>query len=181
MILRHLLGSLVSFVAVLVLVPSFAFAKKDGPTITKTKFENGLTNIFYLDDSNIILGYDIATYNVWRSPDAGESWELVKEAEGEALDIYPHPWNNERAYILGRDTEHWITTDQGKSWRKWNSGKQAARLNNGNPFSFHGRDPKKVLWNGEECTTGGVTIVQPCSSFREGCRGWDTEPTFLLR
>ncbi|KAK5084239.1 vacuolar protein sorting/targeting protein PEP1 [Lithohypha guttulata] len=156
MILKRLLGSTTSLLAALSLlaVPSLVLAKKDGPEISKTKFDTELQDIFYFDDSNIILGHDPDLGNAWRSDDAGATWSLIKDAEGEALAVYPHPWNNQRAYILGTDRDHWVTTNQGKSWSRWNSGHQFAMIANGRPFSFHARDPKKVIWNGQDCSPG---------------------------
>lgn len=162
MILRSLLGN--TLVALLSLTPAISWAKKDGPTVTIKKFDNELRNVFYIDDSNVILAHDELERNVWRSDDAGETWAIVNDAgqAGESLDVYAHPWDNQRAYILGTGTEHWITTNQGKTWRKWNSGHQKAKIRDGRPFSFHGRDPKKVLWNGEDCTIGGIFEI--CST-----------------
>lgn len=161
MILRSLLGTSVSLIAFFSITAPPVLAKQDGPTISKTKFDNGFDNIFYLDDSNVILAHDSETASAWRSVDAGEKWSLIKEAEGEALDVYPHPWDNQRAYILGAGSDHWITTNQGKTWSTWSSGRQAAKTSNGRPFSFHARDPKKVIWNGEECHRD---IIETCTS-----------------
>lgn len=160
MILQTFLGS--TLAALLSLTPTVTLAK-DGPTVTINKFDNQLRNVFYLDDSNVILAHDEIEKTVWRSSDAGETWSIIDDSgqAGESLDVYSHPWDNQRAYILGTDTSHWITTDQGETWRKWNSGNQKARLQNGKPFSFHGRDPKKVLWNGENC---GGSMMNACTT-----------------
>lgn len=172
MILRNFVGSAVSLLSllsllILSLAPTATIAKKDGPTISKTEFENIVENLFYFDDSNVILAHDPKLWTVWRSADAGETWVPVEEAAGAAFDVYPHPWNNQRAYILGPSTDHWVTTDQGKTWSKWSSGHQAARLSSGRPFSFHGRDPSKVIWNGEECTGGFFEVCSTLSYYTD--------------
>ena len=139
------------FAALLTSVPN-AHAAKDGPTITSNKFDYGLDNLFYFDDSDVVLGIDKETGNVWRSPDAGETWKQVegKGQKDHAWDLWPHPYDNNRAYILGVSSDHWITSDRGQTWRKFSSkiGPDIFRLI---PLVFHGRDPKKAIWNGENC------------------------------
>lgn len=164
MILRHLLESTSSLLAILSLL-SLASAKKNDPEISLTKFDTELRDLWYFDDSNVIIAHDEDLGNVWRSDNAGADWSLIKEAENEALAVYPHPYDNQRAYILGADRDHWITTDQGATWSTWNSGHQFAQINNGNPFSFHARDPKKVIWNGQDCAPGVFTICSTLSYY----------------
>lgn len=137
------------------------FAKKDEPTISTTKFNNTLANVFYFDDSNTIIGQEQDAGTAWISHDAGESWKVIDDDKqaGAVSDIWPHPYDNQRAYIIGESKTHWVTTDQGKSWRRFDSG-SAASLTRGSPLSFHGRDPSKVIWNGENC----LTIIGPCES-----------------
>lgn len=173
-----------SFVLLLIaLATAFvpAHAKKDGPEITSTKFENALENIFYFDDSNIILGQDRETNTVWRSTDAGENWKKVDDdgQAGQVWDLWPHPFDNQRAYMLGIKTKHWITTDQGETWRSFDSSVVAALFRT-TPLAFHGRDPAKVIWNGETCIGGfaceevafyTVDDFQTVNELREGTRG----------
>lgn len=134
-------------------IPTGAHAKNDGPTITSKKFDQPLEGLFYFDDSDVILGRDNDAGDVWRSPDAGETWHKVEGdgQEGKAWDLWPHPWDKQRAYILGAASDHWITTDRGESWRKFNS-KSSPDIFRATPLSFHGRDAKKVIWNGETCS-----------------------------
>ena len=102
------------FAAFLTSVPR-AHAQKDGPAITSNKFDYALDNLFYFDDSDVILGIDKETGNIWRSPDAGESWKQV-EGQGQknhAWDLWPHPYDSSRAYILGVGSDHLITTYRG--------------------------------------------------------------------
>jgi len=149
-----------SILAVLLLgcVPH-ATQAKDGPAITSTQFDNPLDNVFYFDDSNVILGHDKEAGTVWRSTDAGETWQKVDDdgQAGGAWDLWPHPYDHQRAYILGLGLDHWITDDQGETWRRFSSGSSLALFRLA-PLSFHGRDPKKVIWNGEECS--GLTCKE---------------------
>jgi photosystem II stability/assembly factor-like uncharacterized protein len=151
MIIRSLYRSVGALLLTSLLLSS-AHAKKDGPTITSKKFDQPLENIFYFDDSDVILGRDSDKGDVWRSPDAGETWEKVDDdgQAGKAWDLWPHPWDKHRAYILSASTEHWITTDRGETWRKFQS-KSSPDIFRATPLNFHGRDAKKVIWNGEVC------------------------------
>ena len=134
-------------------IPLLVHAADDkGPTISSTKFDTPLENLFYFDDSDVILGIDKETGNIWRSVNAGEDWKLV-QGQGQknnAWDLWPHPNDNSRAYILGIKNEHWVTTDRGETWRQFDS-EIGADIFRPSPLSFHGRDPKKVIWNGESC------------------------------
>ncbi|KAK5361738.1 vacuolar protein sorting/targeting protein PEP1 [Exophiala xenobiotica] len=156
MILRSFCRSAVaSSLALLLLLssPQPTQAKKDGPTISSTKFEHALENVFYFDDSNIILAQDRDLNSIWRSADAGETWKEVTgdDQSGNAWDLVAHPWDNQRAYILGLGSEHWITTDRGETWRRFTTQGAGLALFRPSPLSFHGRDAKKVIWNGEQC------------------------------
>lgn len=133
-------------------ISGVAFAKKDGPTITSKEFDQPLEGLFYFDDSDVILGRDSDKGDVWRSPDAGETWKKVdgEGQAGKAWDLWPHPWDKHRAYILSASKEHWITTDRGETWRKFKSDSNPD-IFRATPLNFHGRDPKKVIWNGETC------------------------------
>jgi hypothetical protein len=160
-------------------IPSAAHAKKDGPRITATKFDNILNNIFYFDDSNVILGHDREAGTVWRSANGGETWKFV-DSDGQAenvWDLWRHPLDKTRAYMLGIGRTHWMTTDRGETWRRFETEATTSLFRN--PFSFHGHDPKKVIWHGQIChgfecdeaayyTTDDFKTV---NGLREGSRG----------
>ena len=152
-LLRSASSTFIAATLLLTCAPNPTLAQKDGPTISPSrKFDNALENVFYFDDSDVILGFDKETGNVFRSPDAGETWKRV-EGQGQvdnAWDLWPHPYDNQRAYIIGISREHWVTTNQGESWRKFDS-QSSPDLFRTTPMNFHGRDPKKVIWNGEIC------------------------------
>ena len=160
MILRFSQRALPSAIYFLLAVLLLVHAKKDGPTISSNKFENALENLFYFDDSNVILGHDRESNTVWRSANAGESWNKIdgQGQAGEIFDLWPHPFDNKRAYMLGFKTTHWVTVNQGETWRKFDSEVQPALFRT-SPLAFHGRDPKKVIWNGEYCI-GGIACEE---------------------
>ena len=150
---RRAVASSFALLLLLTSSPQVAQAKKDGPTISSTKFENPLENVFYFDDSDVIIGYDGDLGIVWRSADAGETWKEVNgdDQSGNVLDVYRHPWDNQRAYLIGLGAEHWVTTDRGETWSSFSvEGDNLARFRSA-PLSFHGRDPKRVIWNAEHC------------------------------
>lgn len=196
MIIRSYCRSAVaSSLALLVLLASSPLptqAKKDdGPTISSTNFDNPLENVFYFDDSDVVIGQDREAGVVWRSTDAGETWAEVKGQgqAGSAWDVYRHPWDNQRAYIVGTGTEHWITTDTGETWRKFTSEGSTLALFRSNPLSFHGRDPKRVVWNGEHCvglvcsevalyTDDDFETVKKLGSLTRGCQWAVGTPDF---
>ena len=157
MILRSLRRTLL--LSLLTTFPWLSPAKKDNPTITSTKLESPLDNIFYFENSNVILGHSRDTLTVWRSDNAGADWKKVNgdDQAGHAWDLWPHPFDNQRAYMLGISEDHWITTDQGKTWKPFKtlSAPSVFRA----PLAFHGRDPKKIIWNGEKCI-GGIACEE---------------------
>jgi photosystem II stability/assembly factor-like uncharacterized protein len=125
-------------------------AKKDAPRITHADFKRPLLNLFYFDDTDILLGIDSDARSVYRSTNAGEDWKLVAGSKDDALDVLPHPYDNKRAYVIGKDHQNWITTDQGETWRKF--GTDAVPQIFRQPLTFHGRDPKKAIFQGQVCT-----------------------------
>lgn len=166
-----------------------SYAKKDSPRITSTEFENAISNLFYFDDSDVILAQDREAGDVWRSDDAGETWAVINDDEqtGSVWDVWPHPTNNQRAYILGLSHTHWVTEDQGKTWRRFETDATPSLLRI--PFSFHARDPDKVILHGSEClgwdcseetyyTTDGFKTVEHLRTETRGCYWAVSQPEF---
>ena len=154
MILRVLRSTLL--LSLLTISPWLVYAKKDQPTVTSTKLDSPLDNIFYFENSNVILAHAKDTLTVWRSDNAGADWTKVNgdEQAGHAWDLWPHPFDNKRAYILGANEDHWMTTDQGITWKRFKTLSSPSVFRP--PLAFHGRDPTKVIWNGEKCIGGIV-------------------------
>ena len=179
MIVRLLHSAALLLALVSISIPRAAQAKKDGPRITATKFDNILQNIFYFDHSNVVLGHDREAETVWRSADAGETWKIVDD-DGQAenvWDLWRHPFDNTRAYILGMGRIHWMTADRGETWRRFETEATTALFRT--PFSFHGHDPKKVIWHGQichgfECDEAAYYTdddFKTVNNLREGSRG----------
>jgi Sortilin, neurotensin receptor 3,/Sortilin, neurotensin receptor 3, C-terminal len=150
MILRFFTAPALLLALLLLSAPWRVEAKKDAPRIKSTEFDNALLNIFYFDDSDILLGLDGETGKVYRSINAGEDWKVVDEsAQQKVWDVYPHPWDRNRAYIIGAEHTHWMTTDQGETWRKFNT--DVIPYHFRPTIAFHGRDPKKGIFQGQSC------------------------------
>ncbi|KKY25984.1 putative vacuolar protein sorting protein [Phaeomoniella chlamydospora] len=151
MMMRSLISSATLGLLTLLQFSSFASAKNDGPRISSKAFEHPLENIFYFDDSDVVLGHDRDTNSVWRSPDAGETWDIVQGdgQKGAAWDVWSHPWDNKKAYILGLEHKHWKTDDRGKTWTSFETEATPSLFRE--PFSFHGRDSERVIFHGQLC------------------------------
>jgi photosystem II stability/assembly factor-like uncharacterized protein len=129
--------------ALLVLVS----AKTSEPTVVESTFPGEPVNMFYFDDSNTVLVTDKDAGRLYRSTDAGGTWKPVDSvAEGEVLDVFRSPFSNQVAAVMGRKKQHWITYDQGASWK----GFRTLAFPSG-PLSFHAKDPKKMLFSGKYC------------------------------
>ncbi|KAL8701699.1 MAG: hypothetical protein Q9201_004762 [Fulgogasparrea decipioides] len=129
-------------------------AKKDKPEISSHKFDNAPSNFFYFDDSNTILLHDREGGVVHRSEDAGKTWDKV-DIEGKAWDLWRHPHDNKKAYIMGKASTHWHTNDQGKTWKDFEIPKARPSLFRA-PLAFHAKDSDKVLIHGEVCRNRGL-------------------------
>lgn len=188
---RRAIASSLALLFLLASSPQPTQAKKDGPTIVSTKFENPLEGVFYFDDSNVVIGQDRETGLVWRSVDAGETWKdvNVEGQSGNVWDVYRHPWDNQRAYIIGLQSDHWVTTDRGETWRKFSSENSGLAMFRNSALSFHGRDPKRVIWNGEQCvglacmeialyTDDDFKTVNRIGSLTRGCQWAVSTPDF---
>ncbi|KAI4178644.1 MAG: hypothetical protein L6R41_008300 [Letrouitia leprolyta] len=132
-----------------------AVAKKDKPEISSYKLDNAPSNFFYFDDSNVILLHDREGGLVHRSEDAGKSWKKVEIEGGKPMDLWRHPYDNKKAYIMGRASTHWHTNDQGKTWQDFEIPKARPSLFRA-PFAFHAKNSDKVLIHGEICKIGGL-------------------------
>lgn len=132
----------------------FADAKKsDAVKIKATKVDSEPVNLFYFDDSDVVLFQEIESGDVHISRDAGESWDLVQgpkgKIKGHGWSLFPHPYDNQKAYILGKGEHHWVTDDQAKTWREFKLDGQLTPRRS--PLVFHGRDSNKVIIQAEIC------------------------------
>ncbi|KAL8949247.1 MAG: hypothetical protein Q9222_004621 [Ikaeria aurantiellina] len=149
-----------------VLWPGLTAAKKDKPDISSHQFDNAPSNFFYFDDSNIILLHDREAGIVHRSEDAGKSWDKVDIEGGKAWDLWRHPHDNKRAYIMGKQSTHWHTNDQGKTWKDFEIPNARPSLFRA-PLAFHAKDSNKILIHGEVCRIGGLIDCKETTFFTD--------------
>ncbi|OJJ43691.1 hypothetical protein ASPZODRAFT_19408 [Penicilliopsis zonata CBS 506.65] len=151
MIPRWLL--LISVLLLALLSQPGAAKKSGGPRITETKLDHDPNNLFYFEDSDNVLYIESITRHVRCSFDAGETWAVVKTPDGgdniKAFNLWQHPYDRNKAYILGEAGTHWITTDQAKTWTSFKIDMIPSMIHL--PMSFHGWDSSKVIIQGEQC------------------------------
>jgi photosystem II stability/assembly factor-like uncharacterized protein len=141
--MKYLKGILLP--ALLALAP-WAVAK-DGPVVESSEFNGEVVNIFYFDDSDVAILAEMETSKVYRSEDAGKTWEEQKHLR--TLGIYKSPFDSQVAVALGEQT-HWITYDRGEKWNEFKTELPPSLF--GMPLSFHAKDNKKILYHTiEDC------------------------------
>ena len=131
--------------ALLALAP-LAAAKPDGPLVAYTPFDQQMVNLFYFDDSNVVLVVEFQNLKLWRSEDAGRSWDKVKD-DIQTIGVFKNPFDNKVAVAVGEGQKHWITYDQGKSWDVFETELPPTF---GVPVAFNARDNKKILFHTAE-------------------------------
>ncbi|KAK3722183.1 vacuolar protein sorting/targeting protein PEP1 [Vermiconidia calcicola] len=140
----------VALLAYLLLSLSLGVLGKDEPKVEKTAFNDIPTNLFYFEDSDVVLVTDPSARTTYRSEDAGFIWKrLDGVAEGEVLEVLKHPYDNEVAVVLGMKKRHWITRDQGKSWKKFTLDKTPTVTRPA--ISFHASDPERMMFFASDC------------------------------
>jgi hypothetical protein len=164
-----------------------AWAKKDKPSIKSKQFDFLPRNVNYFEDSDVLLFEDDVHSDVYRSTDAGATWDKLEEGKGKMLEILMHPFDKMRAYILTVEKTHYKTTDQGKTWEKFEVDAQATLF--GPALSFHAADPDRVIFNAMDCTgifcselvrladsTCGIPRI-PLTGLLRRCTPWMALPT----
>ena len=165
-----------------------AHAKKDGePLITKYKFETPPSNLLWFDDTDVLLVQEREQGLVWRSENAGVSWDKA-DIKG-ADEVWLHPYDNKKAYALGRSTKQWYTNDQGKTWNDFILEEGATPTESREPLSFHAGDSNKVIINTQQCqgwiceesaayTTDGFEKLHLLRDDTRGCHFARSTPLF---
>ena len=134
-----------------------------GPTIKSTKLDHRVSNLFYFEDSDIVLIHDREAGEILRSTNAGETWKEVEAIKkGAAWDLWQHPHNDTIAYVLGGDRKHWKTRDRGETWDSFET-EAPPTLFRQPPFSWHAGNPDKVLFFGQICK--GIFACQEVSYY----------------
>lgn len=129
-------------------------AAKDAPVITSNKFVNSPYDLRYFDDSDVILMQDFNEDAIFRSANAGESWDKVAAIpEGVSASLVMHPFDNTRAYVLTEDVRHFRTEDRGKTWTQFET-RSIPDVRQENPLSFHAGNKDKIIVNALDCMLG---------------------------
>lgn len=131
----------------LLLAPGAA-ADKAEIDVSLTEFSSPPHNLFLFDDSETAVFTDKDAGVVYRSTSFGEKWSKVDDIpRGGARVVYKHPFDNQVAIAVGQRRTHWITKDQGKSWREFETDEG---LTPAYPLSFHAGDSDRILLQGKE-------------------------------
>ncbi|RDW64289.1 vacuolar protein sorting/targeting protein 10 [Aspergillus mulundensis] len=128
-------------------------AKKEEPGISRYELHDKPYAMFYFEKSDTVL-LNLDNGELLRSFDAGEHWEVIEEdgMKQGVTSIYPHPFDNNKAYALGREGKHWMTTDKAKTWKPFEIPDRAHfKSPQSGPLSFHGRDSSKVIFETRPC------------------------------
>ncbi|WRT68442.1 uncharacterized protein IL334_005418 [Kwoniella shivajii] len=124
------------------------------PEVTVTRVENLPNRLFYFDDTPVVLFHDPVRLTVMRSPDEGKTWSPISgPQDGEAVRLIDHPHNNKMAFIIGRDTTHWVTYNQGDSWQSFETPHEASL--GGSMLSFHAENDGWILFQSRVCEDTG--------------------------
>jgi hypothetical protein len=128
-----------------------ASAKKDKPSVHLSNFPFWPYNVQYFDDSDVLLFEDKNDRVVFRSEDAGVTWDKVSDVPaGKLLEMTMHPYDNKRAYIITDERSHWLTKDRGKTWEEFYTDALASMFRAA--LAFHAGDPDRIIFNGMDCT-----------------------------
>lgn len=126
-------------------------AKNEGPDFKVQQFPEFPENLNYFENSEVIIFQHFVSQNVYRSPDAGATWERVEAVpEGEAYMLYMHRYDSERAYILTRGIQHYRTHDRGKTWEMFQTDADVSMFRV-DVLHFHAEDPDRIIFNGMDC------------------------------
>ncbi|RSL56614.1 Vacuolar protein sorting/targeting protein 10 [Fusarium sp. AF-6] len=155
-------------------------AKQDKPKIDSVMLEHPPLNLNYFEDSDVIVFQDIEERNIYRSEDAGFTWNKVSDLpDGGSAFLYLHPFESQTAFVLTKDRKHYKTEDRGKSWTEFDSGSMPSAFQP-DTLIFHAGDPKRIIFNGMNCdgifcdeettyTLDGFKTIQPLRPSTSGC------------
>ena len=116
----------------------------DDKFIKRQRFDSPLSPLQFFEDSETVLVSEPRRGIVYRSTDAGASWEAIDDIQN-AVGILLNPNDNDVAVVLGGREEHWITYNQGKRWSRF--GTPGMGLSRMAPLGFHATDNKKIILN----------------------------------
>ncbi|KAF2200159.1 vacuolar protein sorting/targeting protein 10 [Delitschia confertaspora ATCC 74209] len=175
--MRVLKGLLPALHLLLAINPLSAAAKKNQPKLSEKTFNGGVGNVFYFDDSEVVILSEIETGDVYRSDDAGKSWDKQKHLR--TLGVLKNPYDSNVAIAIGDGKKHWITYNKGEDWHKFETKEPASFV--GSPISFHASDNKKIIFSTmEDCDRDLFGRVYSClgkSYYTED--GFKSDPKLL--
>ncbi|KAL4915432.1 hypothetical protein BDW62DRAFT_203620 [Aspergillus aurantiobrunneus] len=182
----QLLGCLI----LALLFPS-SVAKKAKPNVSSYKLHGEPYYIFYFEKSDTVL-LNLDDGELLRSFDSGENWEPIEEdgMKYGVKSIHQHPFDEDKAYALGEDGKHWITTDKSKTWKPFKVPYRAHfKSPQTGPLSFHGRDSSKVIFETKPCpscalrsyyTTDDFETIDVLTESAVGCYWAVGDPQFAI-
>lgn len=124
-----------------------------------------------------ILSYVEKTKSIWRTGDNGQKWEEVEKNKGEVLDLLEHPHSKKRAVAVGQKKTHWVTDDEGVTWKEFKTERLVSIQQPG--FAFSASNPDHVLYSGTECT-GGIFTAECRDTTYYTTDFFKTDPKELL-
>ncbi|KAF8468863.1 hypothetical protein BDZ91DRAFT_847692 [Kalaharituber pfeilii] len=176
----RLLGALSASAALLAfLCPSLVRATKK-PAVNIKEFDHIPQSYFYFEDSPVILSLEQETGILWRSDNDGEKWSKVDDIpEKKALDIYVHPFDPKAAFLLTKGKTQYVTNDQGKSWKTFET--ELAPSLKRNPLSFHSQKKDYIIYTGMECTQDPIWGIWLCDEYTYHTKnGFEKSPEKLV-
>lgn len=88
------------------------------PSVTRTNIKSYVHLVIYFDDSLNVVALLDKTASI--SYDDGVTWEPIEAmASREMINIVHDPLVKNRAFAVGRESEHFVTNDKGKTWSKF--------------------------------------------------------------
>ncbi|CAN6652493.1 vacuolar protein sorting/targeting protein Pep1p [Trichomonascus vanleenenianus] len=122
------------------------------PKVSKTTDVGRLGGPMYFNDSSVVL-YLEHSGKAFRSENDGESWKEVDfpgfKDHDSAVSLALHPYDNKRAYYLTKSQVHFATSDQGRTWHKFEI---PLSVNPIAPLEFHAVQPDYLLFKGSKCS-----------------------------
>lgn len=102
-----------------------------------------------------ILLHDPVASQVKISNDEGASWQPVPNVpQGTAIRLIQHPFNNDMAFIIGKEGTNYATFNRGASWGTWSFGDTRGReasLSSDSVMSFHATQKEWILIQVKAC------------------------------
>ncbi|KAL3494177.1 hypothetical protein BJX62DRAFT_198701 [Aspergillus germanicus] len=171
------------------LLTPLSAAKKAKPSISSYKLDEKPLSIFYFERSDTVM-MTLEDRTLLRSFDAGENWDAIEDdgMKHAVVSIFQHSYDANKAYALSEDGKHWITTDQGKTWKSFKiSDVPFYKSPQTGPLSFHGRDSSKVIFETRPClscalrsyyTTDDFETINVLTESAVGCYWAIGDPQF---